>query len=122
MWPSGRKLAYVIPRMGMNAFGKPGLTYEGNGESKKWTRLETYGPKLVENIVQGIARDLLAYGMMQLKQKGFELVLHVHDEAVVEVKKGSVVEVCQLLATKPEWAKGLPLRADGYACEFYKKD
>lgn len=120
--PSGRKLAYVKPRMGMNAFGKLGLTYEGIGESKKWTRLETYGPKLVENIVQGIARDLLAYGMMQLKQKGFELVLHVHDEAVVEVRKGSVAEVCQLLATKPDWAKGLPLRADGYACEFYKKD
>lgn len=120
--PSGRKLAYVKPRMGMNAFGKSGLTYEGIGESKKWTRLETYGPKLVENIVQGIARDLLAYGMMQLKQKGFELVLHVHDEAVVEVRKGSVAEVCQLLSTKPDWAEGLPLRADGYACEFYKKD
>ncbi|WP_445278777.1 DNA polymerase [Streptococcus sp. KHUD_013] len=120
--PSGRKLAYVKPRMGMNAFGKLGLTYEGIGESKKWTRLETYGPKLVENIVQGIARDLLAYGMMQLKQKGLAIVLHVHDEAVVEVREGSVAEVCQLLATKPDWAEGLPLRADGYACEFYKKD
>ena len=120
--PSGRKLAYVKPRMGMNAFGKPGLIYEGIGESKKWTRLETYGPKLVENIVQGIARDLLAYGMMQLKQKGLAIVLHVHDEAVVEVREESVAKVCQLLATKPDWAKGLPLRADGYACEFYKKD
>lgn len=120
--PSGRKLAYVKPRMEMNAFGKPGLTYEGIGESKKWTRLETYGPKLVENIVQGIARDLLAYGMMQLKQKGLAIVLHVHDEAVVEVREESVAKVCQLLATKPDWAESLPLRADGYACEFYKKD
>ena len=76
----------------------------------------------MENIVQGIARDLLAYGMVQLEQKGLTIVIHVHDEVVVEVREESVAKVCQLLATKPDWAEGLPLRADGYACEFYKKD
>lgn len=122
--PSGRKLAYVKPRMELNAFGKPGLTYEGIGENKKWSRIDTYGPKLVENIVQGIARDLLAHGMMQLQKQELDIVLHVHDEAVVEVKEGeaSVEEVCQLFATLPDWAEGLPLRADGYACQFYQKD
>ena len=110
--------------MELNAFGKPGLTYEGIGENKKWSRIDTYGPKLVENIVQGIARDLLAHGMMQLQKQELDIVLHVHDEAVVEVKEGeaSVEEVCQLFAALPDWAEGLPLRADGYACQFYQKD
>lgn len=122
--PSGRRLSYVKPRLEMNAFGKLGMTYEGMGENRKWTRIDTYGPKLVENIVQAIARDLLAHGMLVLEKAGYAIVLHVHDEAVVEVPLGAidVKKVCDLLATKPTWAKGLPLRADGYACDFYQKD
>lgn len=122
--PSGRNLAYVKPRTALNKFDRMGLTYEGIGESGKWGRIETYGPKLVENIVQGTARDLLAEAMLRLKGHGFEIVMHVHDEAVMEVPEGksSVEEVCRIMAEPPEWAKGLPLRADGYACAFYKKD
>lgn len=122
--PSGRKLAYVKPRLELNRFGRMGLTYEGIGESKKWLRIETYGPKLVENIVQGTARDLLAEGMLRLRDAGFDIVMHVHDEAVLEVPEGvsSVDEVCGIMAHAPRWADGLPLRADGYECNFYKKD
>lgn len=122
--PSGRKLAYVKPRIALNKFDRMGLTYEGIGENGKWGRIETYGPKLVENIVQGTARDLLAEAMLRLRNHGFEIVMHVHDEAVMEVPEGksSVEEVCRIMAEQPEWAKGLPLRADGYACTFYKKD
>ena len=122
--PSGRKLAYVKPRLEPNKFGREGLTYEGIGESKKWLRIETYGPKLVENIVQGTSRDLLAQGMLKLRNKGFEIVFHVHDECVCEVPVGesSVEEVCGIMAEAPDWAEGLPLKADGYECQFYKKD
>lgn len=122
--PSGRKLSYIKPRMGMNKFGREGLTYEGVGESKKWLRLETYGPKLVENIVQATARDLLALAMLRLRDAGYEIVMHIHDEAVLEIPIGvsSVEEICQLMAVTPIWASGLPLRADGYECQFYKKD
>lgn len=122
--PSGRKLAYVKPRMAVNKFGRNGLTYEGIGESGKWGRIETYGPKLVENIVQGTARDLLAEAMLRLKKRGYQIVMHIHDEAVLEVPDGvsSVEEVCSTMAEQPEWAVGLPLRADGYECAFYKKD
>lgn len=122
--PSGRKLAYVKPRMAVNRFGRNGLTYEGIGESGKWCRIETYGPKLVENIVQGTARDILAEAMLRLKKKGFDILMHVHDEAVLEVPEGisSVEEVCGIMAEQPRWAEGLPLRADGYECAFYKKD
>ena len=122
--PSGRSLAYVKPRMAVNRFGRNGLTYEGIGESGKWCRIETYGPKLVENIVQGTARDILAEAMLGLKKKGFAIVMHVHDEAVLEVPEGisSVEEVCGIMAQQPRWAEGLPLRADGYECAFYKKD
>ena len=124
MLPSGRKLAYVKPRMAVNKFGRKGLTYEGISESGKWGRIETYGPKLVENIVQGTARDLLAEAMMRLKKRGYQIVMHIHDEAVMEVPDGvgSVKEVCSIMAEQPEWAVGLPLRADGYECAFYKKD
>lgn len=122
--PSGRKLSYVKPRLGLNKIGRNGLTYEGIGESGKWSRLETYGPKLVENIVQGTARDLLAEAMLRLRKSGFSIVMHIHDEAVLEVPVGisSVEDVCTIMAVQPEWAAGLPLRADGYECEFYKKD
>lgn len=122
--PSGRKLSYVKPRIAINKFGRQGLTYEGIGESKKWLRIDTYGPKLVENIVQGTARDLLALAMLRLTEKGFPIVMHIHDEAVVEMPIGesSVEEVSAIMAVAPDWADGLPLRADGYECPFYKKD
>ncbi len=122
--PSGRRLCYVKPRLVDNKFGRKSLSYEGIGESKKWMRIETYGPKLVENIVQATARDLLALAMLRLRNAGFEIVMHIHDEAVLEVPIGqsSVEEVCKLMAVAPEWAAGLPLRADGYECGFYKKD
>ena len=122
--PSGRRLCYVKPQLVDNKFGRKSLSYEGIGESKKWMRIETYGPKLVENIVQATARDLLALSMLRLRNAGFEIVMHIHDEAVLEVPigKSSVEEVCQLMAVAPDWAAGLPLRADGYECEFYKKD
>lgn len=122
--PSGRKLSYVKPRLETNRFGREGLTYEGIGESKKWMRIETYGPKLVENIVQATSRDLLALAMLRLRNHGFEIVMHVHDEAVMEVPDGfsSVEEICRIMSIAPDWAAGLPLRADGYECDFYKKD
>lgn len=122
--PSGRHLSYIKPRMNQNRFGRERLSYEGVGESKKWMRIETYGPKLVENIVQATARDLLALAMLRLRDAGFEIVMHIHDEAVLEVPVGvsSVEEVCRIMAVAPDWAAGLPLRADGYECPFYKKD
>ena len=122
--PSGRKLAYVKPRLMENRFGRMGLTYEGVGESKKWMRIETYGPKLVENIVQGTARDVLAQAMMRLSRHGFAIVMHVHDEAVLEVPVGvsSVSDICDIMAEPVPWSGGLPLRADGYECDFYQKD
>jgi len=122
--PSGRKLSYIKPKFEINKFGREGLTYEGIGESKKWLRIETYGPKLVENIVQATSRDLLALAMLRLRDRGFEIVMHCHDEAVMEVPHGdsSAREVCGIMAIAPDWAAGLPLRADGYECDFYKKD
>lgn len=122
--PSGRKLSYIKPRMTQNRFGRESLSYEGIGESKKWMRIETYGPKLVENIVQATARDLLALAMLRLRNDGFGIVMHIHDEAVLEVPDGvsSVDEICRKMSIAPAWAEGLPLRADGYECSFYKKD
>lgn len=122
--PSGRKLSYIKPRMTQNRFGRESLSYEGVGESKKWMRIETYGPKLVENIVQATARDLLAQAMLRLRNQGFDIVMHIHDEAVLEVPEGvsGVEEICQIMSDQPDWAAGLPLRADGYECVFYKKD
>lgn len=122
--PSGRKLSYVKPRMEVNKFGREGLTYEGVGESKKWIRLETYGPKLVENIVQATSRDILAEAMLRLEEGGFDIVCHVHDEVVLEVPEGvsSVEEINGYLATNPAWAAGLPLNAAGFESLFYKKD
>lgn len=122
--PSGRKLSYVKPRMALNKFGRNGLTYEGIAENKKWSRIETYGPKLVENIVQGTARDLLAEAMLRVEEKSYPIVMHCHDEIIAEVPEGtgSVEEMCAVMAVQPEWADGLPLRADGYECAFYKKE
>ena len=121
--PSGRKLSYVKPRMAVNRFGRDGLTYEGISENKKWSRIETYGPKLVENIVQGTARDLLAEAMLRVEEKGYPIVMHCHDEIIAEVPEGigSVDEMCEIMAVQPKWAEGLPLRADGYSCSFYQK-
>ncbi len=121
--PSGRKLSYVKPRMAVNKFGRDGLTYEGISENKKWSRIETYGPKLVENIVQGTARDLLAEAMLRVEKKGYPIVMHCHDEIMAEVPEGtgSVDEMCEIMAVQPQWAEGLPLRADGYSCSFYQK-
>ena len=121
--PSGRKLSYIKPRLRLNKFAREGLIYEGMGVGKKWTQIETYGPKLVENIVQAISRDLLSNALINLNKMDLDVVMHVHDEVVVEVEKGksSVKEVCNVLAMVPKWAEGLPLRADGYECTFYKK-
>lgn len=122
--PSGRKLSYVKPRMALNKFGRNGLTYEGIAKNKKWSRIETYGPKLVENIVQGTARDLLAEAMLRVEKKGYTIVMHCHDEIIAEVPEGigSVEEMSAAMAEQPDWAEGLPLRADGYECAFYKKE
>lgn len=122
--PSGRNLVYVKPRIGVNQFGSDAITYEGAGGTKKWGRIESYGPKFVENIVQATARDILAEAMLRLSASGFEIVMHIHDEVVLEVPlgKSSVDEVCQVMSEKPKWANGLLLSADGYECDFYKKD
>ena len=118
--PSGRRLAYVKPRIGENQFGGESVTYMGVGGTKKWERLESYGPKFVENIVQGTARDILCYAMQTLKN--CSIVAHVHDEIIIEAdRRMSVAAVCEQGRTPP-WAKGLKLRADGYECEFYQKD
>ena len=122
--PSGRKLSYVKPKMGVNKFGRDGITYEGIGESKKWMRLETYGPKLVENIVQATSRDILAEAMLRLENAGFDIVCHVHDEVVLEVPNGtsSIEEINEIMAVNPVWADALPLSAAGFESPFYKKD
>ena len=119
--PSGRKLAYVKPRIGENRFGGECVTYEGIGGVKKWERLESYGPKFVENIVQGISRDILCYAMKTLRN--CRSVAHVHDELIIEAEEGmSLEEVCRQMAKTPPWAKGLLLRADGFTSDFYRKD
>lgn len=122
--PSSRRLAYVKPLIGENRFGGESVTYEGVGSTKKWERIESYGPKFVENIVQAISRDILAEAMLRLAAHGFEIVMHVHDEVVLEVPvgKSSIEEVCRIMSETPTWAKGLILNADGYECEFYKKE
>lgn len=118
---SGRRLAYVKPRIGENRFGGESVTYMGAGSTKKWERLESYGPKFVENIVQATARDILCYAMQTLKNCA--IVAHVHDEVIIEADKRMSVEVvCKQMGRTPPWAKGLVLRADGYSCSFYQKD
>ena len=119
--PSKRCLYYVKPRVEENKYGGESVTYEGVGSTKKWERLESYGPKFVENITQAIARDILLYAMQTLKE--YRIVAHVHDEAIIETDKNVTVQsVCELMGRTPPWAEGLVLRADGYECEFYKKD
>ena len=148
--PSGRSLAYVRPRIGLNRFGGESVNYMGLGSTKKWERIESYGPKFVENIVQGIARDLLACAMLRLEGKPgvrpllpalkrgqlahgncypdqrsgqFRIVAHVHDEVIIEAEPEDTVEaVCEEMGKTPAWAEGLQLRADGYECAFYRKE
>ncbi|MBU3839810.1 MAG: DNA polymerase, partial [Candidatus Ruminococcus intestinipullorum] len=119
--PSGRKLTYIKPKIGENKFGGESVTYEGIGATKKWERLESYGPKFVENIVQAISRDLLMNAMRNLP--GFLIAGHVHDELLIECKEDvSLDEVCKAMARNPEWFPDILLRADGYITSFYKKD
>ncbi len=122
--PSGRELAYVRPKMTINRFGSESICYQGIGTNKKWTWIESYGAKLCENIVQAVARDILAEALLRLENVGFTIVCHVHDEAVLEVPIGesSVEEVNKIMAVCPDWAAGLPLKADGFESAFYKKD
>ena len=119
--PSGRRLSYVKPRIGENKFGGESVTYEGVGATKKWERIESYGPKFVENIVQAISRDILCYAMRTLRN--YRICGHVHDELIIECPEDTnVAKICEMMGRTPPWAKGLPLRADGYECSFYKKD
>ena len=119
--PSGRKLAYVKPRIGMNQFGGESITYEGIGATKKWERLESYGPKFVENIVQATARDILCFAMKTLRH--CSIVMHIHDEVVIEADpRVSLDALCELMGRTPPWAEGLVLSASGFVNEFYKKD
>lgn len=119
--PSGRRLAYVKPEIGENRFGSESVTYMGVGSTKKWERLETFGGKMVENIVQAIARDILCYAMQTLKNCA--IVAHIHDEIIIEADQSMSLEaVCEQMGRTPPWANGLKLRADGYECMFYQKD
>ena len=119
--PSGRNLTYIKPKIGTNSFGSPCVTYEGIGGTKKWERLESYGPKFVENIVQATARDILCYAMKALRHT--DIVMHIHDEIVIEADpQMSLQAVCGQMGKTPPWAPGLLLRADGYETQFYRKD
>lgn len=119
--PSGRRLAYVKPKIIIDDSGREVITYEGVGTARKWERLESYGPKFVENIVQAISRDILCESMLRLGE--YEIVMHIHDEVVIEASDDiSLEHICNVMGEVPSWAKGLCLRADGYETEFYKKD
>ncbi|NCB66449.1 MAG: hypothetical protein EOM48_09815, partial [Bacilli bacterium] len=121
--PSGRRLSYVKPRIGTNTFGGDCVTYEGVGATKKWERIDTFGGKLVENVTQAISRDLLCHAMQQLEAAGCRIVMHIHDEVVIEAPKGMEVdEVGRIMSIVPSWAGGLILDAAGYETEFYMKD
>nr|DAR68456.1 MAG TPA: DNA polymerase I [Caudoviricetes sp.] len=121
--PSGRELIYPSPRVGENRFGGESITFMGLGLNRKWGRIETYGGKLVENIVQATARDVLAHSMATLEAAGYPTVMHVHDEVITEVPygRGSVEELCALMSRGPKWSKGLPLAAEGFESTYYKK-
>lgn len=123
--PSGRRLAYVKPGLGENRFGGTSITYWGITTGRKWGRLETYGGKLTENIVQAVVRNILVNGMKNVAEAGHKIVMHVHDEIVIDEPQDSgftVEEACQLMSRLPAWAAGLPLTADGYECAYYRKD
>ena len=119
--PSGRKLTYIKPKIEINKFGGESVTYEGIGVAKKWERIESYGPKFVENIVQAISRDILMYALQNLSD--YNIVAHVHDEIIIEAQENTKLEdICGTMSQAPYWAKGLILTADGYTCDFYMKD
>lgn len=118
--PSGRMLSYIKPKIELNQFGSECVSYEGIGQSKKWERIQSYGPKFVENIVQATARDILAFALLNLKR--YEVVMHIHDEVVIEVKDEDLESINKLMRITPSWAKGLILDADGFITEFYRKD
>ena len=119
--PSGRRLAYVKPRMGLNRFDSELVTYEGVGGTKKWERIESYGPKFVENIVQAISRDILCYAMKTLSH--CMICAYVHDELIIECREDvSLDAICEQMGRTPPWAEGLVLCADGYCTHFYKKE
>lgn len=119
--PSRRRLVYVKPRIGTNRFGSDCVTYEGIGGARKWERVQSYGPKFVENVVQAISRDLLSHAMKNLKH--LPIVMHIHDEIVIEApREVSTEEICQVMSETPPWAKELLLRAEGFECDFYQKD
>ena len=119
--PSGRKLTYIKPKIEINKFGGESVTYEGIGVAKKWERIESYGPKFVENIVQAISRDILIYALQNLSD--YNIVAHVHDEIIIEAPENTKLEdICGTMSQAPYWAKGLILTADGYTCDFYMKD
>ena len=122
--PSGRSLCYAKPGIGKNRFGGDSITYWGiNQTTRKWEKQETYGGKLVENIVQAIARDCLAHSMLRLAEEGFKIVMHVHDEVVIEADESKTLEeACEVMGEPISWAPGLLLRADGYETKYYMKD
>ncbi len=120
--PSKRRLAYPKAKIGTNRFGGESIVYEGIVVGNKWDKIESYGGKFVENIVQAIARDILAEAMMRLEKKGFNIVMHIHDEVVIESDSSSIEEINQIMSLVPSWAPGLILDADGFESEFYKKD
>lgn len=120
--PSGRRLCYVKPQVEINRYGGETVTFEGTGAQKKWERMETYGARFVENAVQGIARDILAESMIRLAHEGYRIVMHVHDEVVIEQEETSLENIISVMSETPAWASGLILKADGYICDFYRKD
>ena len=123
--PSGRSLAYVNPRLEPGRYGNNKLVYEGYKEGR-WQKINTYGPKLVENITQAIARDCLAFALHNLSDQGYQTVMHVHDEAIVDHSSAepdkTIQHINDIMGLVPDWAEGLPLNADGYYCKYYKKD
>ena len=120
--PSKRRLAYPKAKIGMNRFGGESIVYEGIVVGNKWNKIESYGGKFVENIVQAIARDILAEAMMRIENEGFNIVMHIHDEVVIESDSSSIEEINEIMSIVPSWAPGLILDADGFESEFYKKD
>ena len=118
--PSGRRLTYVKPQIGENQFGGESVTYMGIDSTKHWSRIESYGPKFVENIVQAVSRDILAYAMKTLRC--CQIVGHVHDELIIECSPDvSLDAICAQMGRTPSWLPGIELRADGYECNFYQK-